>query len=148
MNDFDQIYQLRTLLANHIQVICRAIVWPKDMENVLELAFSRILIRREKAEKVLRKKRIAFDIKLDKHQKQLEMFRKKDPPLLQMEDMEESVEIIEEIVAYLQVSCHRISNTCWVCSFCFSRTTKKKQNKLMKKNSCWISKFHHLPIYN
>lgn len=78
-------------------------MWPKDMEAVLEMAFARIQIRRDKAERVLRKKRINFDAKLERHQKQLDLFRKKDPPLLTMEDMVESVEVIEEIVANLQV---------------------------------------------
>lgn len=100
--DFNLMFRI-IISVTDIHLICRALMWPKDMEAVLELAFSRIQIRRDKAEKVLRKKRIMFDAKLDKHQKQLDMFRKKDPPLLTMDDMIESVATIEEIVANLQV---------------------------------------------
>lgn len=78
-------------------------MWPRDFESVLEMATSRIQIRRDKAEKVLRKKRVIFETKLEKHQKQLDLFKKKDPPMLTMEEMEESVELIEEIVSALQV---------------------------------------------
>lgn len=87
----------------NIVLNCRAMMWPRDFESVLEMATSRIQIRRDKAEKVLRKKRVIFETKLEKHQKQLDLFKKKDPPMLTMEEMEESVELIEEIVSALQV---------------------------------------------
>lgn len=94
------------LPMDHINLTCRAIMWPKDMENVLEMAQSRIQIRRDKAEKILKKKRTIFEVKLDKHQKQLELFKKKDPPILTFEEMEEAVEQIEELVAALQEDKH------------------------------------------
>lgn len=89
------------LPIEHINLTCRAMMWPHDMENVLEMAWSRIQLRRDKAEKTLRKKRQAFEMRLEKHQRQLELFKKKDPPLLTLEEMEEAVQQVEELSSVL-----------------------------------------------
>lgn len=94
------------LPSDHIILNCSAMMWPRNMENVIEMAWSRIQIRRDKAEQVLRKKRQVFETRLEKHFKQLELFKKRDPPLLTTEDMEDAVQTIEELNALLQEDKH------------------------------------------
>jgi len=72
------------------------------MESVIELAIQRLNMKREQAEQSLKNRRVAFDVKLKRHEKMLNAFKKKDPPLLTVEEMEENVEQIETIVARLQ----------------------------------------------
>lgn len=85
------------------------------MESVLELATQRLSHRRDAVENVLRARRIEFDETLTHHQKLLDSFRKKDPPLLTMEEMTEAVEGVESLVKKLkndkkeaEVSCVQI----------------------------------------
>lgn len=72
------------------------------MEEVLELATQRLSHRRDAVENVLRARRNEFDETLIQHQKILESFRKKDPPLLTIEEMEEAVEAVEDLVQKLK----------------------------------------------
>ncbi|PSN48405.1 hypothetical protein C0J52_12085 [Blattella germanica] len=71
------------------------------MEAVLELAQARLTHRRDIVESALKAKRADFDAKLLAHQKELELFKKKDPPILTKEEMEECVQIIETIMGLL-----------------------------------------------
>ncbi|XP_076256705.1 dynein heavy chain 3, axonemal [Rhynchophorus ferrugineus] len=90
------------LSAEDINLNCRVFLWPKDMEAVIDLANQRLNMKRDQAETALKNKRTAFDSKLKRHEKMLNNFKKKDPPLLTMEEMEENVSQIETIVARLQ----------------------------------------------
>ncbi|KAG5895230.1 hypothetical protein JTB14_003447 [Gonioctena quinquepunctata] len=85
-----------------IQLNCRVFVWPKDMEAVIELAIQRLNMKRDLAETLLRNRRVAFDKKLRKHEKLLISFKKKDPPILTMEEMEDSVTMVEGLVRVLE----------------------------------------------
>ncbi|KAI4456226.1 dynein heavy chain family protein [Holotrichia oblita] len=80
----------------------RTFLWPKDMENVIELAWQRLNMKRDQAENVLKNKRALFDSKLLKHEKQLNIFKKKDPALLTMEEMRDNTEVVETLVQRLQ----------------------------------------------
>ncbi|KAJ9576848.1 hypothetical protein L9F63_006622, partial [Diploptera punctata] len=88
-----------------IQLNSRTFIWPKDMEAVLELSQTRLTHRREMVEGVLKSKRYDFDAKIyllkNVYDKELEIFKKKDPPILTKEEMEENVQIIEHITALL-----------------------------------------------
>lgn len=86
-----------------IQLNGRVFQWPKDMEVVIDLASQRLALKRDQAETVLRNKVVQFDIKLVKHKKQLNQFKKKDPPLLTIEEMTECVETVEALVDRLKV---------------------------------------------
>ncbi|KAL1116324.1 hypothetical protein AAG570_005819 [Ranatra chinensis] len=84
-----------------VVLISRVFLWPKDMDQVLDLSMGRINIHREMVENALRAKRAAFDAVLLDHQKYLEVFKKKDPPILTMEEMESTVKDIEDLMAIL-----------------------------------------------
>ncbi|XP_050297987.1 dynein axonemal heavy chain 3 [Anthonomus grandis grandis] len=90
------------LTAEDINLNCRVFLWPKDMESVIDLANQRLNMKREQAEQALRNKRTAFDAKLKRHEKLLVNFKKKDPPILTVEEMEDSVQQVEQIVERLQ----------------------------------------------
>lgn len=72
------------------------------MEVVIELAIQRLNLKRDQAEATLKNKRVMFDAKLIRHQKQLNAFKKRDPPILTKDEIYDCVETIEEIVQKLQ----------------------------------------------
>ncbi|KAL1497384.1 hypothetical protein ABEB36_008364 [Hypothenemus hampei] len=90
------------LTTEDINLNTRVFLWPKDMEAVIELAIQRLNMKRDQAEQVLKNRRVAFDAKLKRHEKLFNNFKKKDPPILTIEEMEENVQQIENIVAKLQ----------------------------------------------
>lgn len=74
------------------------------MEAVIELALQRLNMKRDQAESDLKYKRQQFELKLAKHIQLLNAFKKKDPPMLTLEEMTENVEIIEGISERIQVT--------------------------------------------
>lgn len=82
---------------------CRVFLWPKDMEAVIELAIQRLNMKRDQAETILKNRKIQFDARLRKDEKLLNQFKKKDPPILTMEEMEEGVLAVESLVQRLAV---------------------------------------------
>lgn len=90
-------------LAEDVNLNCRVFLWPKDMEAVIELAIQRLNMKRDQAEAILKNKRAQFDIRLKKDEKLLIQFKKKDPPILTMEEMEEGVIAVESLVERLAV---------------------------------------------
>lgn len=72
------------------------------MENVIELAIQRLNMKREQAEIALKNKRTLFEKKLVRHEKLLIAFRKKDPPILTIEEMKDCVQAVEDLVEKLQ----------------------------------------------
>ncbi|XP_008197222.2 dynein axonemal heavy chain 3 [Tribolium castaneum] len=89
------------LTSEDITLNARVFLWPKDMENVIELALQRLNMKREQAEAFLKSKRSIFEAKLLRHEKMLVAFKKKDPPILTMEEMEECVAQVEDLVQKL-----------------------------------------------
>lgn len=73
------------------------------MEAVIELAIQRLNMKRDQAETILKNKRAQFDARLKKDEKLLIQFKKKDPPILTMEEMEEGVAAVESLVERLAV---------------------------------------------
>lgn len=94
------------LVAEDVNLNCRVFLWPKDMEAVIELAIQRLNMKRDQAEAILKNKRTQFDIRLRKNEKILNQFKKKDPPILTMEEMEEGVADVESLVERLAVRKH------------------------------------------
>jgi dynein heavy chain len=88
--------------AEDITLNARVFLWPKDMENVIELAIQRLNMKREQAEAQLKSKRTTFEAKLLRHEKLLVHFKKRDPPILTMEEMEDCVAAVEDLVQKLQ----------------------------------------------
>ncbi|XP_017759468.1 PREDICTED: dynein heavy chain 3, axonemal [Eufriesea mexicana] len=80
-----------------IQLNTRTITWPKEMETVMDLASVRLNMRKEYLEEVLRIRRENFEQKIHSMQVAIDQFKRKDPPVLSMEEMEEAVEEIDEI---------------------------------------------------
>ncbi|XP_071052042.1 dynein axonemal heavy chain 3 isoform X2 [Onthophagus taurus] len=89
------------LTSDDINLNSRVFLWPKDMENVIEMALQRLTIKRDQAEAELRNKRMIFDATLLKHEKLLKMFQKKDPTVLSPEEIADNVDLVETIVARL-----------------------------------------------
>ncbi|CAG9858599.1 unnamed protein product [Phyllotreta striolata] len=79
----------------------RVFQWPKDMDIIIEVSLDRLSIKRDQAELVLKQKRVAFDKKIKKVEKMLNVFKKKDPPILTLDEMEDAVVDIERIVKVL-----------------------------------------------
>ncbi|XP_048509500.1 dynein axonemal heavy chain 3 isoform X1 [Athalia rosae] len=75
----------------------RTLTWPKDMETVMELANTRLNLRKEFVESVLRIRRDNFETRIQYLQTAVDQFKKKDPPVLTMEEMEAGAEEIAEI---------------------------------------------------
>lgn len=92
------------LAAEDLNLNCRVFLWPKDMEAVIELAIQRLNMKRDQAESVLKQRKAQFDKRLKKTEKLLNQFKKRDPPILTMEEMEEGVTAVEALVSRLAVS--------------------------------------------
>lgn len=86
-----------------INLNSRVFLWPKDMEAVIDLAMQRLTMKRDQAEASLKTKRVNFEGKLKRHEKMLTNFKKKDPPILTMDEMEENVLLVEELMGLLEV---------------------------------------------
>ena len=73
------------------------------MEIVIEMALQRLYMKRDQAEMALKNKKSIFEAKLTRHEKQLAAFKKKDPPILTMEEMKENAEQAEILYGRIQV---------------------------------------------
>ncbi|XP_053593796.1 dynein axonemal heavy chain 3 [Microplitis demolitor] len=80
-----------------IQLNTRTLTWPNEMEVIMELATKRLNMRKEFVEGVLRKRRDNFEIKIQRMQQAIDIFKKKDPPVLTVEEMIQSTEEIEKL---------------------------------------------------
>ncbi|KAB0793663.1 hypothetical protein PPYR_13283 [Photinus pyralis] len=90
------------LSLEDIQLNCRVFMWPKDMEVVIDLAFQRLTLKREQAEAMLKSRLVQFEQKLIKHKKQLNMFKKRDPPILTIDEMTECLETVQALYERLK----------------------------------------------
>ncbi|XP_050466815.1 dynein axonemal heavy chain 3 isoform X2 [Cataglyphis hispanica] len=93
------LFDHQPLSDEDIHLNSRAITWPKEMEIVMELASNRLIMRKDFLETLLRTRRDTFEKKIITMQLVIEKFKRKDPPVLTMEEMEEAVEEIEHISA-------------------------------------------------
>ncbi|XP_076164105.1 dynein heavy chain 3, axonemal [Ptiloglossa arizonensis] len=78
-----------------IQLNTRTIMWPKEIETVIELAYTRLNMRKEFLEDVLRLRKDSFEQKIKNMQSAIDQFKKKDPPVLTIEEMTEATKEIE-----------------------------------------------------
>ncbi|KAK9508782.1 hypothetical protein O3M35_006257 [Rhynocoris fuscipes] len=76
--------------------------WPKEMEVVLDHAINRINLQRELVESALQKRREKFEASLGDREKLLDALRKRDPPILTIEEMAAGVAAVEELVNILK----------------------------------------------
>jgi len=87
------------LPAEDIQLNTRVFQWPKDMASVFELAKTRTGHRRDQVEEELRARIDKFEAFLKKASKELEVFMKKDPPVLTLDEMRASVVTVDRLNA-------------------------------------------------
>lgn len=87
-----------------IKLNTRAINWPRDMEGFMDLAAARLQMRKEFVEGILRNRRVAFDENSKQLQIKINHFKKKDPPILSLEEMTAAVQEIDLISAGLLIS--------------------------------------------
>ncbi|CAD6235446.1 GSCOCG00007903001-RA-CDS, partial [Cotesia congregata] len=96
-----------------IQLNARTLTWPKEMEIIMGLATKRLNMRKEFVEGVLRKRRDNFEQKIQRMQQAIDIFKKKDPPVLTVEEMEQSTEEIEQLsitMAEMRKEAEQINN--------------------------------------
>lgn len=91
------LFNYHPLIDEDIQLNTRTLTWPKEMETVMDLANVRLNMRKEFVEGVLKVRKENFEQRITKMKEVLELFKKKDPPVLRMEEMEEAVIEIEDI---------------------------------------------------
>ncbi|KAF3429654.1 hypothetical protein E2986_08409 [Frieseomelitta varia] len=80
-----------------IHLNTRVITWPKEMEVVMDLASTRLNMRKEYLEEVLRIRRDNFELRIHNMRLAIDQFKKKDPPILTMEEMEDAVSQVEQL---------------------------------------------------
>ena len=79
-----------------IQLNTRVFHWPKDMAAVFDLAKTRIGNKRDQVEDALRERVDKFETKVNKASKDLDLFMRKDPPVLTMDEMRSSSTLIDK----------------------------------------------------
>ncbi|XP_076653327.1 dynein heavy chain 3, axonemal [Halictus rubicundus] len=82
-----------------INLSSRAITWPKEMDTVMELANTRLNMRKEFLEELLRIRKETFEQTIRSMEQGIDQFKRKDPPLLTMSEMEEAVKEVEHLSA-------------------------------------------------
>ncbi|XP_076299082.1 dynein heavy chain 3, axonemal isoform X2 [Lasioglossum baleicum] len=80
-----------------INLSSRAITWPKEMDTVMELANARLNMRKEFLEEVLRIRKETFEHTIRSMELGIDQFKRKDPPLLNISEMEDSVKEVEHL---------------------------------------------------
>ncbi|XP_041978336.1 dynein axonemal heavy chain 3 [Aricia agestis] len=80
-----------------INLNTRVFLWPMDMEDTIELTMKTLNTKRGMAEDKLRSRKAIFEEKLKRHEKELEVFRRFDPPLLNLDLLKEVVVKVDEI---------------------------------------------------
>jgi len=95
------LFNYQPLTDEDIYLNTRTITWPKEMEVVMEIASSRLTMRKDFVETLLRTRRDAFEKKIIAMQFEIDQFKRKDPPILTMDEMEQAVQEIEQISAIM-----------------------------------------------
>ncbi|XP_012147752.1 dynein heavy chain 3, axonemal isoform X3 [Megachile rotundata] len=83
--------------SDDIQLNTRTITWPKEMETVMELANTRLNMRKQFLEDLLRARRDSFEQKIQHMQFAIDQFKKIDPPVLTADEVDVAVEEIEHL---------------------------------------------------
>ena len=91
------LFDYHPLTDEDIYLNSRTITWPKEMDIVMELASTRLNMRKDYLEEVLRIKRDNFDQKIREMQLAIDQFKRKDPPVLTIDEMEIAVEEVERL---------------------------------------------------
>lgn len=79
-------------------------LWPLDMDETIDLTLKTLNTKKTMAEDKLKSRKAIFEEKLKRHEKDLEVFRRFDPPLLNLELLKETVTRVDEILHNLMVS--------------------------------------------
>lgn len=79
-------------------------LWPLDLEETIDLTLRTLNTKKSMAEDKLRSRKTVFESKLKKHEKDLELFRRFDPPLLNVDLLKEVITKVDEINSNLFVS--------------------------------------------
>lgn len=74
------------------------------MEETIDLTIKTLNTKKTMAEDKLRSRKAIFEEKLKKHEKDLELFRRFDPPLLNLELLKDVIGKVDEIFHNLMVS--------------------------------------------
>ncbi|XP_059059125.1 dynein axonemal heavy chain 3 [Achroia grisella] len=80
-----------------INLNTRVFLWPLDMEETIDLTLKTLNTKKTMAEDKLRSRKTIFEEKLKRHEKELEVFRRFDPPLLNLDLLKEVVGKVDEI---------------------------------------------------
>lgn len=82
-----------------ISLNTRAFNWPRDMEGIMDLAATRLQMRKDFVEGVLKNRRLAFEETIHALHAKIDLFKKKDPPILSLDEMTAATQEIELIAA-------------------------------------------------
>lgn len=82
----------------------RVFLWPLDMEDTIDLTLKTLNTKKTMAEDKLKTRKTIFEEKLKKHEKELELFRRFDPPLLNLDLLKDVVGRVDDIFSNLMVS--------------------------------------------
>ena len=74
------------------------------MEETIDLTLKTLNTKKNMAEDKLKSRKTIFEDKLKKHEKELEIFRRFDPPLLNLDLLKDVVERVDNIFRNLMVS--------------------------------------------
>lgn len=81
-----------------IRLNARTFVWPHDLAEIIDIANARLTERREIVEGILKHRRVQFEQRLKEDAKTFEHFKKKDPPVLGIEEMVPAVEDLDDLL--------------------------------------------------
>ncbi|XP_050560802.1 dynein axonemal heavy chain 3 isoform X6 [Spodoptera frugiperda] len=85
------------LTFEDVNLNTRVFIWPLDMEETIDLTLKTLNTKKIMAEDKLRSRKTIFEDKLKKHEKELELFRRFDPPLLNLDLLQDAVERVDAI---------------------------------------------------
>ncbi|XP_039753870.1 dynein heavy chain 3, axonemal [Pararge aegeria] len=80
-----------------INLNTRVFLWPLDMEETIDLTIKTLNTKKLMAEDKLKSRKAIYEERLKKHEKELELFRRFDPPLLNLDLLREVVGKVDEI---------------------------------------------------
>ncbi|XP_059479374.1 dynein axonemal heavy chain 3-like [Neocloeon triangulifer] len=88
--------------AEDVQLNARVFLWPRDMEAVFAISWQRLAHKREVVEATLRERKSTFEAGLVQHQQRLFELQRKDPPILTVDEMRDSVQAVNALVQALE----------------------------------------------
>lgn len=83
----------------------RTFLWPKELEQVLDLSAARLNVVRDQLEVDLRDRRAQFELYLLSKRKDVDSFRLREiREVLSIDDLREKVETVDELMDILEVT--------------------------------------------